>query len=350
MVRALSGKQGWVQDATASSGPATGLLTVHSLGERLRSLAAKLVRPLARQSPPSSAPQNRSSPSMGNYSALDRESFQRLLASAYVVQQSQMDSRSRSAGAASAPPRDEPSAADRMDVCLASFRARPLEVTPALFRTRDPSTPVLVILVIALVALMGWMLGRVTWPRTADTKRPPPLVSATSEAAPAQTEENRHADPSTPPPIPPKARNPEAPSDSLVVYQDGKVIFRLKPSEEAPSHNLKSGETLPTPSQAGGESFAPDLPPDSVGEAKVLQRVEPEYPEAARQQQIQGPVVLEVQVGKNGAVQQLTVISGNSMLVTAASEAVRQWRFKPIVQNGRAVHFQIRIQIDFVLP
>jgi protein TonB len=83
---------------------------------------------------------------------------------------------------------------------------------------------------------------------------------------------------------------------------------------------------------------------------RLLQRIEPEYPEAAKQQHIQGPVVLEAQVGKDGAVQQLTVISGNSMLSTAASDAVLKWRFKPLVQNGRAVQFQIRVKVDFVLP
>jgi TonB family protein len=364
----------------------TALLTVHSIGERLRLLAAKLVRPLARQSPPSSAAAESQHPSMSNYSTVDRESFQKLLASAFVVQQSQMDSQSLSAiveverlimrgeldvdgakhllvdrtrnvanatGVAIGPPGDEPpTAADSMDGCFASFRVRPLEVKTTLFRPRDPWTPLLVILVIALVLLMGWMLGRVTWLGTADTKGPPPLVSAKPDAAPAQPEENRQADPSPPPPVPPKTRSPEAPSDSLVVYQDGKVIFRLKPSEEVGPSSPKSGESIPDPSQAPGEPSAPDPALGSLGKAnlRLLQRVEPEYPEPARQQHIQGLVVLEAEVGKDGAVQQLTVISGNSMLATAASDAVRQWRFKPLVQNGRAVQFQIRIKVDFVLP
>ncbi len=51
---------------------------------------------------------------------------------------------------------------------------------------------------------------------------------------------------------------------------------------------------------------------------RVLKRVEPEYPEAARQQHIQGPVVSEGKVGKDGAVRQLTVINGKSILATAA--------------------------------
>ena len=74
------------------------LLTVHSLGERLRLTAAKLVRPAR---PPKLTqqvqPQNRSTPSMSPYSSLDRESFQQLLANAFAVQESQTDSQSLSA-------------------------------------------------------------------------------------------------------------------------------------------------------------------------------------------------------------------------------------------------------------
>ncbi len=153
-----------------------------------------------------------------------------------------------------------------------------------------------------------------------------------------------------PPPIPPKARSPEAPSDSLVVLENGKVIFRLKPLEKVGPSSPKSGEPIPDPSQAPGQPSAPDPALGSRGKANVQLRVEPEYPEAARQQHIQGPVVLEAKVGKDGVVQQLTVISGNSTLATAASDAVLQWRFNPLVQNGRAVQFQTRIKVDFVLP
>jgi protein TonB len=67
------------------------------------------------------------------------------------------------------------------------------------------------------------------------------------------------------------------------------------------------------------------------------------------QQHIQGSVVLQAQVGEDGAVQYLTVISGNSMLATAASDAVLKWRFKPIVQDGRTLPFQTRVKVDFAL-
>jgi TonB family protein len=55
-------------------------------------------------------------------------------------------------------------------------------------------------------------------------------------------------------------------------------------------------------------------------------------------------------VDNDGEVQQVAVISGNPVLVSAASAAVLKWRFKPLVQNGRVVPFTTRITVDFVLP
>jgi TonB family protein len=234
------------------------------------------------------------------------------------------------------PPGDEPStAADSMDACVTTSPIRPPEEKTAQFGLRDPWTTLQLILVIALALLLGWMLVRVTWRGTAHRQGAPTVVSAKPDAAPPQFEKTRQVEPSPPPhPVPPQAKGPETPSDSLVISQDGKVIFRLKPS------------------QAHRESTAPDSALESPGKvtARLLRRVEPQYPEAARHQHIQGPVVLEAKVGKDGEVQQIAVISGNSMLATAASDAVLKWRFKPLVQNGRAMRFQTRITFDFVLP
>lgn len=233
-------------------------------------------------------------------------------------------------------PGDEPpTATDSME--LDSLHFGPAD--PRMPQSRHPGldnlqTTLLVSLLIALALLLGWMLGRVSWRGTAHTKGPPALVSAKPDAVSPKLAEPKQTEASPPPPVSPRAMSPEMPSDSLAVYQDGRVIFRLKPP------------------QAHREPSAPDPARGSPGKARarLLQRIEPEYPEAAKQQHIQGPVVLEAQVGSDGAVQQLAVISGNSMLSTAASGAVLKWRFKPLVQNGRAVPFQIRVRLDFVLP
>ncbi|MGA8438811.1 MAG: TonB family protein [Candidatus Sulfotelmatobacter sp.] len=268
-------------------------------------------------------------------------------------------------GLSTPPPGEEPrTAAESMDADFPSFRVRPPEVEAAQFPSRDPWVPWLVNVVIAVVLLLLWMLGRVAWRGTADRQAPAgagsvsqavkarPTLRVTATPDPAQSGENRRADPSPKPPIHAKTRSPETPSDTLVIYQGRKVIFPLKASANVGPSSPKSGETNPDPSRAPGEPLATDPVPGSPGKAnaRLLQQVEPEYPEAARQQHIQGRVVLEAQVGKDGAVQQLSVISGNSMLTTAASDAVRQWRFVPFVQNGHAVQFQTRIKVHFVLP
>src|ERR1700679_2976153 len=61
----------------------------------------------------------------------------------------------------------------------------------------------------------------------------------------------------------------------------------------------------------------------------LIYRVSPTYPPSARQARVQGVVTLHASIGKNGTVQELTVIGGHPMLVQAAIDAVKQWRYQP---------------------
>lgn len=81
----------------------------------------------------------------------------------------------------------------------------------------------------------------------------------------------------------------------------------------------------------------------------LVHRVEPVYPAAARNARIQGPVVLEAVVSKEGAIENLRLISGHPLLVTAAIEAVRQWRYKPYILNEEAIEVETQITVNFVL-
>lgn len=104
----------------------------------------------------------------------------------------------------------------------------------------------------------------------------------------------------------------------------------------------------------GAEVFR--LPPndsparDKEVDSSLLYRVEPEYPEAAREQNIQGAVVLEVHIGADGAVQEVRVASGPPLLAQAASDAVKQWKFKPRLVNGSPVEMQTSVTLNFRLP
>lgn len=84
-------------------------------------------------------------------------------------------------------------------------------------------------------------------------------------------------------------------------------------------------------------------------EANIVHRVQPDYPVLARQARIQGAVVLKAVISRNGTIENLQVLSGHPMLVRAAVDAVRQWRYRPYLLNGEAVEVETQITVNFVL-
>ena len=88
----------------------------------------------------------------------------------------------------------------------------------------------------------------------------------------------------------------------------------------------------------------------SPSAAKTLSRpVEPNYPLLAREMKVQGAVVLEVLIGREGIIQHLRVLSGPAILSAAAQEAVKQWRFRPYLQSGQPVETEARITVNFTI-
>ena len=87
----------------------------------------------------------------------------------------------------------------------------------------------------------------------------------------------------------------------------------------------------------------------NVQAAHLVNRVQPVYPPLARQTRISGTVKLHAIIGKNGAVEQLQVVSGHPLLVQAALDAVRQWRYQPTLLNGEPVEVDTEIDVIFSL-
>ncbi len=83
--------------------------------------------------------------------------------------------------------------------------------------------------------------------------------------------------------------------------------------------------------------------------AGVLRYVDPVYPPLARQARIQGVVRLNVIVAKDGAPQNISVVSGHPLLVPAAMEAVRQWQWHPALVNGQPVEIVTQVDVPFSL-
>jgi protein TonB len=86
-----------------------------------------------------------------------------------------------------------------------------------------------------------------------------------------------------------------------------------------------------------------------VSQGLLIRKVPPAYPPLARQARIQGVVVLQAQISKEGNIQNLQLISGHPMLAPAAIEAVKQWKYKPYLLNGEPVEVDTQVQVNFTL-
>jgi protein TonB len=93
----------------------------------------------------------------------------------------------------------------------------------------------------------------------------------------------------------------------------------------------------------------PPLRPSRMMEGNLVHRVQPEYPAIARSAGIQGSVVLQAVISKNGTIGNLRVVSGHPVLVRAAVAAVMQWRYRPYFLNGEPIEVETQITVNFTL-
>jgi periplasmic protein TonB len=108
-----------------------------------------------------------------------------------------------------------------------------------------------------------------------------------------------------------------------------------------------SGVSVPPPPDATPQ--APVHVGGSVKQPKLISSVMPVYPFAAREANIQGDVVIDTQIGTNGSVTSMKVISGPSMLRGAALNALRRWKYQPSQLDGKPVAVQMLVTIRFRL-
>jgi TonB family protein len=85
----------------------------------------------------------------------------------------------------------------------------------------------------------------------------------------------------------------------------------------------------------------------NVLESKLVHKVDPVYPDAAKVARISGVVILQVTVGVEGNVLEAQVLRGHPLLTQAALEAVRQWRYSPTVLNGEPVPVTATVSLRF---
>jgi TonB family protein len=128
-----------------------------------------------------------------------------------------------------------------------------------------------------------------------------------------------------------------------------------EPEEPAASPENAGSVKSEHPSESGQDAAAsPNQPAEesakaNVTPASIVSKTSPEYPEKARAEHIQGEVVLRATIDKEGKVSDAQVLSGDDVLAQAAVEAVRQWRYKPMLVDGEPKETRTTITVTFSL-
>jgi TonB family protein len=144
-----------------------------------------------------------------------------------------------------------------------------------------------------------------------------------------------------------------APLEPIVVPHNASPARVLTtPRQEAPQMDA----SIPTNPMALNDLVKPVTPARPIlSEKKVvppelISKVAPIYPMNARSMGIQGAVLLSAKISKSGVVTEVRPLSGNPILCLAAANAVKQWRYKPSLQNGEPVDSTVEIAVHFQVP
>ena len=210
-------------------------------------------------------------------------------------------------------------------------------------------------------------------PVTASTSTPAqPATAITKSSAPDKAGDKKtlvaKAKPEIPAPVAAAAATPEPPMSANttrtvlppleIEVVAGDTHSKVHPGANSVRVDLQPGTvprpvttpTAPPTTAAAITTNASERVSMSAGTAEVVgQPAKPGYPMLARQMKVQGSVILQAMIGRDGSIQDLHVVSGPPILATAAQEAVRQWRFKPHYQGSEAVETMANITVNFTI-
>jgi periplasmic protein TonB len=97
-------------------------------------------------------------------------------------------------------------------------------------------------------------------------------------------------------------------------------------------------------------ALTPVVVPEETAKQLLVNEVPPSYPGQALRAGLQGAVVLQALIARDGSVRDVTLVRGSFVFARAAVEAVKQWQYKPYVFNGQAVEVQTLVTVNFRLP
>ncbi len=238
-----------------------------------------------------------------------------------------------------------------------------------------------VVLVVATLAYFGWSKGKtssVSQQPITTASHTPAAESAVAPSAPTTEQRSSVSQPIAPQNSKPSANISNSPA--ITIDADTEPV----PKKAGPAAIVVKSYSAGKKTQAQGEESAPQLPSplavaspndknlsglvasvptvlpkptlatlkisQGVSQGLLIKRVQPRYPQNALAMRVQGAVELQATINKEGNISNLKVVKGDAVLARAATEAVRQWRYKPYYLNGEPVDIETQITVNFKLP
>jgi protein TonB len=120
------------------------------------------------------------------------------------------------------------------------------------------------------------------------------------------------------------------------------------------SGGLSAQESKTEPVREQQEQQQSQSPPQArislqVAPGLLVKKVQPKYPKEARKKGVEGSVVMKAIISKTGDIEDLSLVSGDPLLVPSAMKAVKQWKYRPYILEGRPVEVDTRITVNFRL-
>ncbi len=200
--------------------------------------------------------------------------------------------------------------------------------------------------------------------RVKPSTQPAALPAAATSSAPAPespTDPNQKQSS-----VPDSAAGPAATSDAAAPVQPaatpGTTVAKANSGAKTATAPPASKADVSKPNDSKKDAAAPlsgvQLPGEDSAiilsskgaEKRLAHSIQPKFPVEARSGAAQGTVVLKEVVDENGKVEGVRLVEGDAVLATAAIQAVKQWRYRPYVRNGKAQPFQTVVIIDFQRP
>jgi TonB family protein len=215
-----------------------------------------------------------------------------------------------------------------------------------------------------LFSVVGWRMRRNSASEAPRSAQLPAAQMAAQPAPQTETSEVLSVALPAPKPSPTHSRTESgAPSPLDIVKRASKMevapvtAFHDAAPDSPERSNLPAARPATNTSELASLLSAPATLPQFAAPVSqgfsggvLIRKVQPIYPRQAVPLRLEGPVLLQATVGENGAVRDIKLTSGHPVLARAAMEAVRQWRYRPFLLNGKPIQQQVDISIDFKSP